>query len=257
MWCRLTATFCLMFAWLESLFSVTSSLKDVMCHVWRSHVDSTWLTDWSSNSLVCLWRGWRMVRGGQWASRERRMRTRRISHATIPSELWWRTATCCTTSLARPASSLKRAFHRHSYVTQHKPRRHFFFPLVVIHFHPHIVTDLPPPPTPCCPPQQLCHPIQLGSDDPLCWHMLRGVDRSVLWKLLTGLFGAYSKTWWCGGQGEFLRATGPWKLHIHCERQWVHCGLMAGSWTRAKELHRNNKVCCGFPILQIQTVEEV
>lgn len=125
--CRLRAAFCLMFAWLESVFCVTSSLKDVMCHVWRSHVDSTWPTDWSSNNLVCLWRGWRMVRGGQWASRERRMRTRRISRATIPSVLWWRTATCCTTSLARPASSLKRAFHRHSYVTQHKPPAPLFF----------------------------------------------------------------------------------------------------------------------------------
>lgn len=88
----------------------------------------SWRQRGGITALVCLWRGSWMGKGEQRASRrERKTRTWRMNCSTIPSERWWRTATCCTTLWAQPASSLSRAFHKPSYVTEHRVGRLFFF----------------------------------------------------------------------------------------------------------------------------------
>lgn len=133
-----------------------------------------------------------MGRWGQWACRvcswrERRIRAWRISCSTIPLVRWWRTATCCITLWARRASSLNRVFHRHVYVTEHKvctlcPHATLvqLFPLISIHFHPHIVAD--PPAlhhTSCIIPSQM-------------WVRLGGQSFSSM-EIIDWFCGAYSK----------------------------------------------------------------
>lgn len=177
-------------------------LKLVPWKIWSfSFVEAVgdWYWAWQVNRLVCFWRGsWRAPCGVKWgqgpsrvcSQRERRIRRMdgwRISQRSrIPLVPWWRTATCCTTSWARPASSLNRGFLRHLYVhkvctlcphTNSPTTTPRLFPLISIHLLPHIVAD----PRCVIPPHRLPL-VQVGRSNLLAPLMLKEVNHSVPWK---------------------------------------------------------------------------